>query len=338
MTAEAGPPPDGDDLTERSDRADPSSAAPPRDSDTAIDRVFAALSGGEPDVAADALSALSHLDAEGRARVTAGLRALDAAARFVFLEQLAEAAEASALLDYWPIWLDALSDADPFVRALAAANLATAEDRVAIRPLAHAAREDPDAPVRTEAALALGRYALQAALGRLGARDREVVVGTLRALAGDVQEDPSVQASALAAVGVIAEPWVTDLIYDALESGDPVLRRGAIEAMGRTADPEWLPTLADLLHAADEDERAAAATAAGEIGEEDAVPDLAEALEDESLDVVLAAVDALGAIGGAEAMECLGALRTHPEPALRVASHDALEVAAFADDPLGIQG
>jgi HEAT repeat protein len=309
---------------------------PSRDQERALDAVFSAIKAGDFALGEEQLSALSDLDAGGRAFARAAFRSLDGPARFALLDGLLTASEDHTLLDFSAICFECLDDDDGTVRARAAAGLADSEDRATIPALLALARSDPDDGVRGEALIALGPFALRAAVGELTAADHEAIVGTLREIAGDVAEDGVVQASALSSVGGIDEPWVQDLIYDGFESGDAAVRVGAIQAMGRSADEYWLPTLINLMAGVDEDERVAAATAAGEIGSEDALAPLGELLEDEDAEVVQAAAAALGEIGGAAAVEQLGLFTTHPDPAVRLAVQAAAEIAGFNEDPLGL--
>lgn len=310
---------------------------PSRDQERALEAVFAAIKAGEFALGADQLSALSDLDGRGRAFARSAFRSLDGPARFALLDGLLTATDDQSLLDFSAICFACLDDDDGAVRARAAAGLAQGEGRETIPALLALARSDPDDDVRGEALIALGPFALQAAVGELVVGDYEAIVSTLREIAGDVAEAGVVQASALSSVGAIDESWVQDLIYDGFESDDAAVRIGAIQAMGRSADEYWLPTLINLMAGADEDELMAAATAAGEIGSEDALAPLGELLEDEDAEVVQAAAAALGEIGGAAAVEQLGTFTTHPDPVVRLAVQAAAEIAAFNDDPLGLR-
>lgn len=304
--------------------------------DATLAAVFSALASGDANISSERLAALSDLDASGRAFVAPRIKALDAPARFAFLDVLIEVGEGSALLDFSAVCFDCLADDDAAMRALAASGLADHEGREAMMALVDLTRSDPDPGVRSEAALALGSSVLRAEFGQLSDDDGTLVIESLREVASDVAEDPAVRGAALASVGVVDAAWVQDLIFDAYETGDPALRVGALQAMGRTADEYWLPTLFNAMESLDEDERAAAAIATSGIASDDAVEPLAILLEDESLDVVQAALAALGEIGGPAAIEHMQALETHPDAMTRAVVQAALQEAAFADDPLGL--
>ncbi len=301
-----------------------------------LDSVVAALVEGRSELSDDQYRVLSDLDPPGAARFRDALAGLDAPARFVLLNQLVERERAGRLLDFSGLYLTAIHDDDPGVRALVVAGLATCEQPAMIPALLDAAQADPDETVRAEACIALGPFALRAELGQLRPREADAVIDGLRGIAADAGEDPAVQAAAIAGLGVLSQPWVPDMIFDAYESADPALRVGALQAMGRTADDYWLPTLVNAMESPDSDERYSAARAAGEIASEDAVIPLAALLDDDALDVVEAAAAALGEIGGPVAIEQLEEYDSHPDPAVRGAIRAGLRAAAFDDDPLGL--
>ena len=298
--------------------------------------VFAALVAGETELTAEQLAVLSDLNAAGARKFVLSLSGLEAAARFALLDKLVDAERASRLLDFSPLYRAALNDEDPGLRGLALAGLTSCEASEIAPDLLEAAQSDPDETVRSEAAIALGGFALRAELGQLSPHLAAQVIEGLRTIATDASEDPTVQAGAIASLGVVDQAWAQDLIYDAYESADTALRIGALQAMGRTADEYWLPTLVNAMDSADSDERYAAARAAGEIASEDAIIPLAELLQDEALDVVEAAATALGEIGGPVAGEQLEQYTSHPDAAVRGAIQQGLDAARFADDPLGL--
>ena len=301
-----------------------------------LDSVVAALVEGRSELSDEQCRVLSDLGPPDAARFRDALAGLDAPARFVLLSRLVERERAGRLLDFSSLYLATLHDDDPGVRALVVAGLGTCEQPAMIPALLDAAQADPDETVRAEACIALGPFALRAELGTLRPRDAEAVIDGLRGIAADVGEDPAVQAAAIAGLGVLTQPWVTDMIYDAYESAEPAIRVGALQAMGRTADDYWLPTLVNAMESPDSDERYSAARAAGEIASEDAVIPLAALLDDDALDVVEAAAAALGEIGGPVAGEQLEGYDSHPDPAVRAAVQAGLRAAAFDGDPLGL--
>ena len=146
-----------------------------------LDEALQALAAGELELSAEQLASISGLAAAGRRQVQETLQGMDAAARFSFVDRLITVAETSVLYDFSAVCLDCLEDADAAVRALAASGFADDEGRDTLHRLVELARHDPEASVRSEAALALGPAALRAEFDQLQQADRELVVGTLRA-------------------------------------------------------------------------------------------------------------------------------------------------------------
>jgi HEAT repeat protein len=197
---------------------------------------------------------------------------------------------------------------------------------------------DPEAIVRGEAALGLGRFLL-----RMEVLDRddsltEQIEGALRARYRDEAELMEVRGRALEALGVRGKDWVHDLIEEAHGSGDRRLTISAIHAMGRNADLAWLPMIIEEMESEDAEMRFEAATAAGGIADEDAIPHLAELTADEDVEVQEAAIAALGQIGGPSARSVLHevAAETSDERVLEAVT-DALAEADFVEDPLGFK-
>lgn len=325
-------------MTASPDPSQTPSTDPESDAVHTPESVFAALVAGETELSSEQLAVLSDIDAARASGFISSLSELEAPARFALLDALVEAEATSNLLDFSALHRAALRDEDPGVRALVVAGLATCEAPEIIPHLLEAAQSDPDETVRSEAAIALGGFALRAELGQLRPQLAEQVVAGLRNIATDNSEDPAVQAAAIASLGAVDQAWVPDLIYDAYESADPALRIGALQAMGRTADEYWLPSLVNAMDSPESDERYAAARAAGEMASEDAIVPLGELLDDESLDVVEAAATALGEIGGEGAEDRLQPYASHPDSSVREAVQIGIQAARFADDPLGLAG
>ena len=197
---------------------------------------------------------------------------------------------------------------------------------------------DPEALVRGQAALGLGRFLL-----RMEVLDRDdalaqQIEGALRARYHDESELTDVRGRALEALGVRGKDWVHDLIEGAYRSGDRRLAISAVHAMGRNADLEWLPTIIEEMESEDAEMRFEAATAAGGIADEQAIPHLAELTADEDAEEQEAAITALGQIGGPAARSALHsvAAETSDDRVLEAVS-DALAEADFVEDPLGFK-
>jgi HEAT repeat protein len=294
------------------------------------------------EAAADAPSAkdLTNLNAirgEERERFLDVWRRLPIDRRRGLIDRLAAMAEDNVELDFSDVFKVGLLDDDVQVRAESVKALWEYEGEdiigVMVKLLA-----DPEAIVRGEAALGLGRYLMSAELeGRTDDRVGEAEQA-LRTMARDERELTEVRGRAIEALGVRSEEWVRDLIEDAYSSGDRRLRISAIHAMGRNADSEWLPLVLEEMESDDGEARFEAAAAAGNIGDEDAVDSLAALCNDEDTEVQEAAISALGQIGGPAARAALhGVAAATSDERILEAITDALAEADFLEDPLGIQ-
>ena len=306
------------------------------DPTSALRRVIASVGRSDDDLEPADLYALAGL-ADTDSSMRSELDQLDPSARFALFDQLRETAAGPGGFDFTPLFVAAMQDDDLSVRSLAAGALAMAESPGATAALLEAARStEEDDEVRREAVAALGDVAMRIELGWASSESAESVVDALHAIAVDVREDESLRAGAIAAVGVISDGWVAELIDDAFYSDSAALHLGAVQAMGRNADLVWLPLLEGSITAEDVDEQIAAAQALGEIGSEDGVPILVDLFDDPSaeMELIQAAIGALGEIGGEEAVEELERLRTHPAADVRAAAQDALENASWLDEAL----
>lgn len=283
------------------------------------------------------LIALSALGEDERRELAAAWPSLPLERRRAVLEQLATLAEDNPELDFDAVFLSVLEDADADVRRLAIEGLWERQDRDVIPLLIRLMRDDPHAQVRAAAALALGRFVLLGEFGDLRPRDAVAVTDALRAVVNDAAESPDVRGRALESVGACSQPWTRDLIHDAYDGGDDRLMLSAVHAMGRNADSYWLPTLMSELESADPQMRFEAAAALGEIEDEEAVSSLVELLDDEDSEVQEAVLHALGQIGGDEAREALQARLRDPDERVRAAAQEALDLADFGHDPLGLR-
>lgn len=288
-------------------------------------------------VAASKLAGLSGLNADEASRFMDAWEQLDGGRRKWLAHELVDLAEDNVDLNFDAAFLVALSDEDPDVRRAAIAGLWEHEGRDLIEPLAGLLGDDPDAGVRAEAALALGRYVLQAEFDALRTSDAELIEGALRRTVTDPTEIVEVRARALESLGARNQDWVRDLIEDAHEGDDRRLRISAVHAMGRSCDASWLSSVLAELESDDAEMRFEAAVAAGSIADPEATPYLVPLLRDEDPEVQDAAIAALGQIGGEEAKESLRELLAEGDERVHDAAQAALAEVDFADDPLAFK-
>jgi HEAT repeat protein len=245
--------------------------------------------------------------------------------------------EDSFELDFHTVFLLGVFDDDVQVRAQSIKALWEYQEDDLV-PVLLNLLHDPEAIVRAEAALALGRYLFgYEVLDRYDELAGEIETA-LRAVIHDESELTDVRGRALEAVGVRPHEWVHDLIDEAYASGDRRLTISAINAMGCNADLEWLPIVLEEMQNEDGERRFEAAVAAGGIADEGAIEMLATLISDEDVEVQEAAITSLGQIGGPAARSVLlqVAADSTDERVLEVVT-DALAEADFGDDPLGFK-
>ena len=288
-------------------------------------------------VSASKLVGLSGLDTGEVSQFLEVWSALDSTRRRRITHDLVDLAEDSVDLNFDAVFAIGLADEDTDVRLTSIRGLWEHEGRDLIDPLLALLSGDSEAAVRAEAALALGRYVLQAEFDALPAGDAERIEQALARTATDVAEISEVRSRALEALGGRTMPWVRDLIEEAFVDGDRRLRIGAIHAMGRSCEVDWLPSLIAELANDDPEVRYEAATALGEIADEDATQHLLQLLSDDDAEVQEAAIAALGEIGGEEARGALEELQQASDERIREAVTAALAEVEFAADPLAFK-
>lgn len=283
------------------------------------------------------LAALSRLEGGDRERFMDAWRALSIQRRRDLIDRLADLAEDNVELDFNAVFTVGLFDADVQVRADSIRAL-WEYDADELVPVLQRLLADPEAIVRAEAALGLGRFLLR---WELVGRDDDVtgdVESSLRDVVRDGNELSDVRGRALEALGVRNFEWVSDMIRDAYEGEDRRMTISAVHAMGRNADPDWLPIIREEMQSEDPEMRFESAAAAGSLGDEDLIPDLAEITADDDVEVQEAAIAALGQIGGPAARSTLQSVASeNRDERVLEAVRDALAAADFVEDPLGFK-
>ena len=136
---------------------------------------------------------------------------IDATRRVRILNELATLAEDNVDLNFDPIFTGP-PEGRAGLRLAGLRGLIEYEGRDLIAALATMLREDADLDVRSEAAMALGRYALEAELGHLYDSDREAIADILMESAEDNDEDIGVRAKAIEALGAMSDEEIDNLI------------------------------------------------------------------------------------------------------------------------------
>lgn len=255
--------------------------------------------------------------------------------RHSIIVELADLAQDNVDFNFDNVYKMALSDEEGAVRGAALVGLVEYEGRDLIPVLAAMLREDPEPDVRREAAVALGRYAVEAELGNLRDSDFDQIREILMESTEDVDEHEGVRARAIEALGAISGEEIDNLIESIYFEDSMLLKVGAVDAMGRSANEDWLPTvLKELVNRAPE-MRHAAAFALGEMGSDDGIEPLElSAIQDPDKEVRLAAVHSLGEIGGPRARVALQHVLFEGRDDLRPAVEEAMAEIDFAENPL----
>ena len=257
--------------------------------------------------------------------------------RKTIVSDLTQLAEDNIEYDFDTVLFIALDDSEDSVRVEAVRGLWENDSPEFMARLLDMVTTDDNARVRAETALALGRFALNAAFGKLPQRQVERLEETLRTVVSDPREVTEVRGRALEALSPLNQPWVQGAINEAYHDGDMRLRIAAVHAMGRSCDPTWLPTLYGELENEDPELRYEAATACGVLGDDDAVSHLLRLVLDEDEEVREAAIAALGEIGGDKARDTLMILLDSESEATREAASAALATIDFEEDPLAVR-
>jgi HEAT repeat protein len=299
-----------------------------------LDSVLDELSSPDARLTSALLVPLSNLDAAEARALAEDWTAIDERRRLRVLAALADLAEDNVELNFDAVFKLALTDGEGSVRAAAIRGLIEYEGRDLIGSLTALLRNDPDAEVRRESAVALGRYAIAAETDRLMPEDAEMVKEALTEAASDLEEEDVVRAAALEAVGAFSGEDTENLIESVYQEGDIGLMIAAVDAMGRSCNAAWLPIVYQQLASPSPEMRHAAAFAAGSIASEESVPYLEPLAFDPDPEVRIAAVRALGEIGGDEARVVLKRLLYEGGEELQEAVQDAIAEAELGEKVL----
>ena len=259
--------------------------------------------------------------------------------RLRLLFDITDLAQDNVELNFDAVFKTALSDEAAEIRVVALRGLFEYEGRDLIDMLVEMVRNDRDADVRRESAIALGRFALAGELGYLRDSDTSQIKDALIESVEDEDEDERVRARSLEALGAISGEDTENLIESIYHEDSVWLKVGALDAMGRSCNDTWLPVVIQEMENPAPEMRHAAAFAAGEIGDDDAIEPLKRmAIDDPDRDVQLAAVHALSEIGGPLSRVALKSVLYEGDDELREAVEEAMAEVTFNDDPLSPTG
>ncbi len=292
------------------------------------------LADGSVQLQVSSLQRLSQLTTDGQSQFAEAWPGIDVRRRRRIVQELGVLAEDNVELNFDAVFICGLTDEDAAVRLESVRGLWENGGKAVIGPLLNMLEFDEDAGVRAEAALALGRFVVLAAEGKLRERYFQPIEETLRRVSRDDGQVGEVRARALEAAGAHNAPWVRQAISEAYESDVQRLKVSAVHAMGRSCEDRWLPLLFKELTSDEAELRYEAATACGGLGDERAIPHLIQLIVDPDEEVKEAAIHSLGEIGGRQAREALLALLDSNSDAVRDAATEALAQLDFEEDPL----
>lgn len=295
-----------------------------------IEEVIARLS--NIDLSDSDLSELSGLDTKQLELFEQAWDKIETEQRRRIVSQLVKLADENVGLNFKVVFKNRLMDPDAEVRRQAIEGLWECEEPSLVPSLIDLLENDSSEVVQTEAAAALGRFAMLAEHGKLNTNTATSLCLVLLSTICDESKPVDIRCCALEAVAPLSLPEVSNAISENYHCADDRLNLSSICAMGISCDPSWLPTLLDELTNSDAERRRVAAAALGELEEEDTVSQLAELVYDDDVDVQIAAIRALGEIGGAEARECLELCLDDDEEAIRLAAEQALDEVGGKED------
>ena len=252
------------------------------------------------------------------------------------INRLIELAEDLAELNFDAIFKHRLRDPEEEIRCKAIEGLWETEDSSLIEPLIKLMQSDPSPKVRSDSALALGRFAMLAEHKKINPEYMPILCKTLLE-AYNENDDIDIKRRALEAVSPLSLPRVEEAISEAYYNDNVKLKASALYAMGRNCSLDWINHLIRELSSPIAELRYEAAGACGELGKEIAVPYLIEVADDDDIDVRIAAIIALGKIGDDEAQEYLKACLEDESEAIREAAQQALDDIDVIRDPVSIR-
>ncbi len=246
------------------------------------------------------------------------------------LRWLVQIAEENFEVDFNSIFRHCLGDPDAQVRALAIDGLWEVEGISLLARLLDLLEGDPSELVRGRAAIALGRFALLAELGKL---EEDYALTMRAALLGCIRnpkEAVEVRRRAVESVSYFGGEEIRGVIANAYVDDEEEMRQSAVFAMGRSLDSYWLDAVLSELSNPKPAMRYEAARACGELEMPDAVEPLIELVDNMDIEVSCAAIWALGQIGGEEAREALKVCCESEDTSVAEAAEEALLVLEFS--------
>ncbi len=302
-----------------------------------VRQVLEELLGGEHPLSYAQLQRLSNLSPEDLSVFRELWSSAPTERRKQIVRALAQLSEDNSDVNFRDVLLYCLGDQEEGIRAASIDGLCDDESISLLERLLKLATEDPSLAVRSQAVLAMGRFAYLVETSDFLESYRTRMLRVLLGIFNDPQATLEMRRRAIETVSYLGgAPEVEEAIAQAYAAPEREMHASAIHAMGHSMDGRWRVLLERELGNEDPEMRYEAAYAVGEIGDENMVPLLAPLIEDPDHEVARAALWALGEIGGNRARRLLERAMQSEEEDIRESAEDALHTLRFFEDPMSM--
>jgi len=270
---------------------------------------------------------LSNLSSEKMSQFEEMWASLSPARRQKILEHLVSITEDSFEVNFDPIFILAMGDADADVQTWAVKGLWERETTDLVPPFLFLLKEGRTPLLRATAASALGRFVYLGELEEIDAEVQEMVEQALLETIRNAREDIEVVRRAIEAISFSAREGIDSIIETAYYHENELMRVSSVFAMGRHGDAKrWEKIVISELDNLNPAIRFEAARACGELALKPAVTRLIRLIGEEAdVEVQLNAIWALGQIGGRKAEDTLTSLTESSDDVVKSVARDALD-------------
>jgi len=246
----------------------------------------------------DEFAVLSDLSLGQASTAVAELSTINSERRREIVLRLINVANDDVVMDFNQVFIGLMKDQDYIIRSLAISGLWECERADLVNDFISIINHDQSDTVRVSAAIALGRFAMLSANGKLDSSYSERVEFVLMDVMDHSDPFDELWRHCLEAAAPLNANWIEGAIKHALISDEYLLRISGLQAVSRSAEESWLSWILGHLKDPENSVRAKAAEACGELGSDEAVLYLLPLIHDEDHEVRLTALRSLAAIGG----------------------------------------
>ncbi len=296
-------------------------------SDTAFTKTLAHLKNEAESIRLAYLYNLSGLSPEKMNQFEETWAALTPARRQKILEHMVGITEDSFEVNFDPIFIMAMGDADADVQMWAIKGLWESESPELVSPFLYLLKKGKTSKLRATAASALGRFVYLGEIDEIDAETQEMVEQVLLETIRQAQEDIEVVRRAIEAISFSSREGVDRIIESAYYHENELMRVSAVFAMGRHGNVKrWQKIIINELDNLNPAIRFEAARACGELALKPSVDRLIRLIQEEAdTEVQLNAIWALGQIGGRKAENTLVSLIESSTDIVQSVAQDALD-------------